>query len=213
MRKGLTLIEILAVIAIVVLIIGITTPVLVSSKQKALQSAELSQLRQIGQARTLYAPESEIAVTSVSQLVEANLVPKSICFSPLDRTDQGMANSLVKSLAQNSSIYTDLQLPYPTTYVGFRELNYPADWLTKHVSAGKDGGWLVSMTASNYGPFNTWNGMYFGRYHRLLLDGSVRTKEHAFLTMPDGAKAQHPIFWFADTDEQWKREFTSGSHL
>jgi prepilin-type N-terminal cleavage/methylation domain-containing protein len=213
MRKGLTLIEVLAVIAIVVILVGITTPVLVSSKQKALESVELSQLRQLGQARSIYAPESEIAVTSVSQLVEAHLVPETICFSPLDRTNRGMANSLVQSLSRDSSIYTDLQLPYPTTYVGFRELNYPADWLTKHVSQGRDGGWLVSMTASNHGPFKNWSGMYFGRYHRLLLDGSVQAKEHAFLIMPDGAKAQHPIFWFADTDEQWKREFTSGSHL
>lgn len=56
-RRGFTLIELLVVIAIIALLATILFPVFVSARQRALQSACLSQLRQLGMGVQNYAQD------------------------------------------------------------------------------------------------------------------------------------------------------------
>lgn len=206
---GFTLMELLVTVAICAILMGILVPVLASAKRAAKATVEISQLRQIGQAQAIYMQDEQY-VGSLQTLVDTGLLPSAMCASPNDVTPKGIANEMVSEFATHSTQYANLALPYPSTYVGFREYQYPQSWYDEYVNVNPNPGWLVSFTeTSRLNPL-VWETTLLGKYRRLLFDGAVVLRNHSTVDSGAGA-AQHPLQLFSDGSDEWKKKLISVS--
>jgi prepilin-type N-terminal cleavage/methylation domain-containing protein len=209
--RGFTLVELLIVIGCICLLAAILFPVFSRAKYRALETTEISEMRQLGVAQGIYAADTGEQFCSVDQLLQSGLIPKPICLSPLDRMPNGLANDYMSFLAKHSNLYASLLLPYPETFVGFRELGYSRQSFTDNVLTQPGAGWLVSLTRTTGATPKIWDSMLTGYYRRLEMDGSVQLKPQ--VTFPYmGSTAQHPIFWFMDVSDEWKIDFANHEH-
>lgn len=209
--RAFTLVEVLVVIAIALILIGITTPVLILGKNRSYDSLESSAMHQFGLAASLYEEMFERPAFGLQPLVGQGLVPKVLCVSPRDRTVDGLANTVVASLAQRSRLYEPLRPPFRNSYLGLYELNYSGMYFTRFVEGRPGSGWLIALSGSkSVPPAYDALGPFKGGYLRLFFDGSVHFRpHHEPIDLPDGhSRNWIPLTMFLDADDQWVNDFS-----
>lgn len=211
MDDALTLVEMLVVVAILLLLLLIAMPVMFRARTKSYETTEISALRQLGLAASLYSDQHGDLPYSVQPLVAHGMVPKEICASHLDPTTDGIANEFCR----HSPSYYGFIAPYKSSYLGLREyglFNLPFQKELIEDLKGHDRfGWLISLTSSKPEVPGEMAGQFKGKYMRLTSDGSVIRRDHAstWSVMPDGRTAGSPFFMFSDPPESWKKDFLS----
>lgn len=213
--KGLSTVETLVAVVVVVALAGVVMPALASANHREADRTEMSELRQLGIAQGIYTEETGAIPMSTLTLVQRGLVSPNVCSSPLDKMQNGTANAITKSFGMHSAMYLRLGTPYRNSYVGLREYAFPYKWMDQYVKPMSGGGWLVSLTTSqrmNDDGSMIWSS---GTYRRLMLDGSVQVKRHEPVELKVGndvMNADHDLFLFLDGSKEWKTSFVSGSH-
>ena len=178
-----TLVELLVVIAIIGIVSAILLPVLVNGRKAGHRTTDISNLRQLATAYSLYENQFERPPISSVPLVLSELAPTSILRSNFDISGNGFANhfrviasGFSKSIAEKPTSYRDSYLP-----IGDSGLNHTGiDLAAKENSFG----WLISF--SDTFPSNPTGGsplpgdeyVWQGIYLRLTPNGSVLVRHH-----------------------------------
>ena len=84
-QRGVTLMEVLAALGVIVVLIAIVAPVLVTAKIKAKESSDLNELHQLGLAGAMYHDQYGEFPTGTAPLVSSGLAPASICSGLIDQ--------------------------------------------------------------------------------------------------------------------------------
>ncbi|MEX2243579.1 MAG: type II secretion system protein [Fimbriimonadaceae bacterium] len=206
-NRGLSLVEILVVTAILAVVAGILIPVLLSSKRQAGLAVDISNLRQIGQAAEIYRQDTDGAwPLTVFPLLDGGILKgDQILRSPLDATPSGM--SYLFSLEWETPAYqrTDVFV----SYVGVLQVGLDRDYFESDIRPATNPGWLVNLTSTErYRPNSK---IRIGRYHRLFLDGSVAVRHIGLVSAfnPNVGSAErmyHTALLFVDEEPEWLKE-------
>lgn len=135
-RRAFSLIELLAAVAIMAVLTVLLFPVLARAKERALDSQETSQLRQLAVAHGLYvADHDDLEPASSVPIVAEGYAPRTLVRSVLDPFEKGWAN--------------ENRTGYPEGPVGYKD-----SFITLKMSAGEAffsafrqsqaGGWLIA---------------------------------------------------------------------
>ncbi|MCW5937185.1 MAG: type II secretion system protein [Fimbriimonadaceae bacterium] len=173
--RGLSLIEVLIVVAIAAILFLVLQPVFITSKRQAMQSDSTSRLHQLGLAAQIYSEANGLKVRSCFELVEAGQVQSSLCTAPLDPTQEGYSNIVMRQLSRgrlgDKSVHPR---PYKLSFVGSRDANVSDAELAK---ASSNLGWLIDLSPSESESGGVIEplllAMRKGVYLRLLEDTSV----------------------------------------
>jgi prepilin-type N-terminal cleavage/methylation domain-containing protein len=188
--RGFTLLETLVVIGIIAVIAAILFPVLSSSKKQARKVDDISKMRQLGLAGAMYQEKYGVLPLSTVQLVAEGAIPRELCQSHLDETEEGIAN--VTSDLENKAMgaFTHLtRADYKNTFIGMGEFGLSTDMYDKYIESGPGAGWLVDVTMSSKNIFPN-PAQWDGKYMRLLADGAVVPKVHKDFDCYDGGKVR-----------------------
>lgn len=202
-------------IGIVALLAALIFPVLARARFAGLQTVEVSQLRQWGQAAALYGEDKDaLPPLGTEPVLAAGYGSVALSASPADPTRRGIAHDYIDTVPELPFLRLKIR-PYKRTYIGPWDFNYTAEHVGELLE--KPGaGWLVSMTKGKPGRSGDW--IVPGEsYHRLLRDGAVVVRRHRLFhaVAEDGASgdAWTPYLLFVDlTDaEALKMTFGRGS--
>jgi prepilin-type N-terminal cleavage/methylation domain-containing protein len=178
MRKGFSLLETLVVITIISILAGILLPVLAGSKKSAYRGDDMSKLRQMSVAASLYEDRYGEFPLSTSQLVSTGLVPPELCASMRDSTSEGLANMLAKfSSRRYAGPEQAGAAPYKSSFIGLGEFGLAPSAFRDYVLTGPNAGWLIDVTESIKTEIPTPT-QWEGNYRRLTMEGSVITRQH-----------------------------------
>jgi hypothetical protein len=186
-------------------------PVLAGAKVGALETVEVSQLRQLGQAREMYLTDSPASECRLPEL--AGFVPSGelIVSSPLDPDPQGRSNRISKDLVSFGGAPVDYSVSSRISYIGYHTFGWPAVLADKYLDDKPRRGWLLSFSRSQpKRPNGDMIGGLRGKYMRLLLDGSVIKLNHGSQNFqiegPERETGDSPFFDFADWTEKEKND-------
>lgn len=136
-KRALTLTELLVVIAVILLLAGVTFPLTQAVRNSSLLSVELHQFRQLAVAHGIYLAESDDATPgSTIPLVSSKLAPVELVVSPFDPLDDGFGNVHRAGHNEPKTQYKDSYLTLATV-VGRSFFPQFED--------SSAGGWLVSF--------------------------------------------------------------------
>jgi len=204
MRRAFTLIEILAVIAIIGVLAAVLFPVMASARDRSYSAVEVNAMRQLGMARQLYIEATGSEPLSVRTLVQSKHFPVELAASPADPTREGRANELVDYMHLESTI-AEGKLDFRSSIWTRATIGCQGDPIFER-AVGTDRGWAVmasriSAPRPGHLPFAR------GAYLRLLDDGSVRSKS-LYTVKHLGADATSTLMLFLDFSEaEVKAEF------
>ena len=205
-RVGFTLVELLTVVAVITVLVGILIPVIQGAKQRAKVSNDISQLRQLGAAASLYANQNdERFPAGCPELVDAKLVPTQLCGGMNDANPSGSVNLFLDSHGVEIPSYLGLKVPYKHSFLGFRELRFDAAKTASELKDATNTGWLVDLSEAK--PSEPYGRTWEGRYRRLLYDTSVRTFNTSWSSGTYEGHASRtfaPITLFGDFENGWK---------
>lgn len=176
MNRAFSLVEMLVVILVIGVLAAMLFPLLARSKEQAHTVDNISKLRQLGQASSLYEQANGEFPGRAPMLVEVGLITAELCGSKRDNRPMGIANELVTAMSkkryETMGVPTPSVVPFQNTFVGPEDYGFPSKGFYKQVSANEGGGWLLDFTEAtrNELPYPLW---WEGSYRRLLLDGSV----------------------------------------
>lgn len=173
--RALTLVECLVCIAIIGILAAIVLPTMIRARRSAFLTDDISRMRQFGVAAQMYMDSNPNGGTlgHLKPLLDQDLVPHSLTYSPLDPTSRGWVNSFLeyqsKTIPQaRQRIYT-----YPQSYFGFHDL-FPSvyDIETFKQKPGAPG-WLVAVSPNTEMNPSVPFAMLGGPIFRLTFDGAV----------------------------------------
>lgn len=185
--RGFTLIEMLAVIAIVAILAGLLASAAMSSRRAALETGDISNLRQIGQAQAIYTTDHDgIEKRDVLPLVESGVVDSKCLQSALDPSQVGYANQFRISRGADP-------LRFKSSYLTLKDAERSED-VTAVPDQATRSGWLISATHGlNLSPEMLVPSFFEGRYHRLCNDGSVVTRSFYWHMIDAGGTKQWAV--------------------
>jgi type II secretory pathway pseudopilin PulG len=204
--QAVTLLEILVSIVVISVLTGVLLNVYRESHQESKSTVEISNLRQIGQAHAIYTDLYRSKPLGAEELVIADLVPRTIFYSPLDGYEEGLANAYtIKHRDENAGPFMP---DWPSSYITLRTFGYQHSDLSKDIEPFPNAGWLISTTENETAPLGrTW----FGNYRRLTFDGAVIDKQTRVFEVvePNGneATARVPLTVFADQPDSWAVDY------
>jgi prepilin-type N-terminal cleavage/methylation domain-containing protein len=202
--RGFTLTELLVVVAIIAVLAGITTSAFVAARNGAKVTADISNMRQLGAAAALYQSDFDnVFPLSASTLVASGRVPSAIVSSSRDATPDGLAVAIANEVLPPVGRAMP-KLPYRLSYPGLFEMGFDQTFVQNHLTSASGVGWLVEVSACE--PRAGTLAGSVGRYHRLMLDGSVQKRvQSVFAFNDDGqsGRATHPLMFFIDEDAAW----------
>ena len=207
-RFGISLVEIIVVIAIILIAGAIALPAIARSKLSAQRADDISKMRQLGVAQGLYMEaNNDIPAISTVPLVKSGIVPKSVVVSARDRTSSGLANVLAKGQIDRGfeKEFGVEVVNYKSSFPGSLEYSYHLKFFQDNILKAKNPGWLVNVVELVPRIDDSISGAH-GNYDRLLMDGSIQRRRQGFVTVLDqGANVQgtHPILLFVDEDGSW----------
>jgi prepilin-type N-terminal cleavage/methylation domain-containing protein len=206
--KGFSLVETMIAIAIIVILAGLVISALIHARSNARQVDNISRLKQLGIAAEIYHAREGEWPLGTAVLVDAGLVPSSLCLASNDSTRMGLANALI-SKSKNPMIDAgSLLVPYKSSFIGLREYGIGKRDTERWLTPDADGGWLIDATPADPtdAPFGTDPVFWRGRYRRLLFDGSVRSKSIGELSGKIGKErwnVRSPLLLFMDPTERF----------
>lgn len=207
MRRGLTLVETLVVLAIIAVVAGLLLPVLAQARRKGYDADDLSRLRQLGAAGNIYHEQHGTWPYGTADLVASGMVPRELANLNGDKTAAGLANEVAEFRSKLGVKATGLQVPYKNSPIGLREYRISAKNLNQFIETGAAGGWLLDFTTVKKGVLADFMDAT-GNYRRLCFDGSVQTRtlkayDCSYKGTPSPCRM--PETWFVDPDEEMKK--------
>jgi len=156
-KRGFTLIELLVVIAIIAILAAILFPVFASAREKAKQSADASNLKQIGLATQQYIQDWDQKTPWVSGNTPApqlDLLP--VASAEANAPDKGYASPRGTFNSGDGYGLKDVLYPYTKTYGIFNDPSVPPDWTAN--SSAVIAGPVTSLSAVNldYPVYAAW---------------------------------------------------------
>ena len=168
--SGITLIEVLVVVAIILVLAGVIASVFLTAKEQAKTVVDISNLHQLGIAASIYASDyDDNFPLSVYDLLRNGQSLKGATDSPLDTTARGLAYDFRNGMA------LDLWMPpanmQRVTYIGPGDGGWTWSHFQEKMADATNAGWLVNLVrAKRRG--KTVQGSH-GRVQRLTLEASV----------------------------------------
>lgn len=211
LTQGYTLVELLTVMAIIALLTGIVFAVMTSSKVRAKQGVEMSNLLQLGIAGAMYHDQYNEWPLTTKYLVTSNAVAQSVVTSPLDESPTGLANELAAKVHTDCPACEVTTTNYRRTFIGPEDFGHAEKTFTEDIEPYQGAGWLVCLTRSRPGRENNYNDRFMnpvGPYLRLLLSGAVVERHHQNAKTAFG-ESYAMQFMFADGDDQWRRRLVA----
>lgn len=178
-QAGVTLAEVLTVLAIIIIIAAISFPVYLNSRAKGYEVRDIGNLKQLGTAGALYNEAAGAFPDSTTPLVELKYVPKELVASGLDPHSEGLANVVVKDLQTVPFDRPENLTKYKNSYPGLREFCISDIRADEVIRSSTGGGWLIEPSTGKDDPklaasgFRTGMLQRVGKYKRLLYDTSV----------------------------------------
>jgi prepilin-type N-terminal cleavage/methylation domain-containing protein len=202
-RRGITLIEVVVVVAIVVIITAIISPSLIHAKKTAMGSVNTAQLRQAGVAHGIYTADFGNTLPDTRTLVSAGYLNQKLLADPLDETSEGMMNCYRER--KNGELISEPS-GYFDSYLNVNE-HLGQILIERLDEIDPNYGWLVAPFMSE----PTWSkypcSILVGTYKRLRMDGSVITRRHRNIPEELLGESQSGTGWqsnhsyFSDLDD------------
>ena len=201
-NEGFTIIEVIVVIIIIIIIVSVISVVFIGVKERGKFSVDISNLKQIGFAASMYATDyDEKFPLTVRQLIEERRIDKSICVSPSDTTEKGLMWHFLDKLGLiNYKVFE----PIPRcSYVGLGDGMWTYNQFSK-ILTGTNPGWLVNWARANLS--DSYLGPT-GPYQRLLVDSAVVSRYMGYRSMWIEGKVESKVVkfgtFFCDEDLEW----------
>ncbi len=202
--SGFSLVEVLVAITIVAIVAALLTTVLIAGKERSKVAVDLSNLRQLGLAGSMYASDRDDAYPlSVRPLVRLDPSLERICASPSDTAEIGLMRTFINELTLASKMIPDDGTR--CTYIGPADGLWTWESYRRKIADGRNPGWLVNLARSK--PHRGRVVASLGVYQRLLLDGSVQTRTRGFQGLWIEAQFEPRVLvfgmLFCDEDASW----------
>lgn len=210
-RKGVTLVEVLIVVAVIAVVAAIILPVIARSRDRAVVVNDISNLRQIGMAAEMYQSDFGKWPDGLAPLIGPDYINDDrILRSPHDTYKEGASRRLSRLLGFPER-ELDPSLP-PVTYVSYKEAGIMLWYYDENLRSQNMSGWLINPVKFK---LDAERGPYLvGSFERLLWDGSVQVRhiETVRGINSDGYEfAIEPTYsLFCDPDEEAYNNWYSG---
>lgn len=199
---GITLIELLVVIAIIAVLAAILFPIISRAKDKAGETTDISNLRQLAAAGAIYSESHNIPYPlDIHVLVKTGQISKELIISPRDSTPRGIAGEYRAIMMLGP---TDLEpVDYRFSYLGPGDIGHRWHMNPNTMEVFEKGtniGWLMSVKGN-------WQSIEFAStegvgFMRLLPEGSVLHRIiRKFPIKEDGTLGIVPQHFWADFDD------------
>ncbi len=204
-RFGVTLLELLVVVTVILIVVSVTAPVFMRAKRSAKNAQSISNLRQCGIAASMYMEQNDQPPRGCPQLVSAGMIPKELCSALNDPYDLGMANVIVQEIATDVPRYAEFSTTYKNSYIGPREYDTPTKFFALVMDECENPGWLADLTGGDEKNLESSLATRRGTYYRLMIDGSVRKAQHTIHFVPGSQTSIlfKPFFLFAECSDEW----------
>lgn len=180
---------------------ALVAAVAVSAREYSKVVVDISHMRQLSQANAMYAADHDTVMTLwVPPLVELGYAEDSITASPVDDSPRGFAQHMQEDLWGVMDTCPRWETTYRISYVGWFDICQRRRTFDDHTAHQPYAGWLIFYgRGERY--IRTVTGervklppsdLFFGPYHRLLIEGSVIARRPRF---PYGQPVE---FWFHD---------------
>lgn len=203
-RRGVTLVEILIVMAVLMVLSAIVAPLLVQAQRRSHDAVDISNLRQLGIASALYQEAFGRPALRTTELVNSGHIPTGLCLSPTDGTLKGVANEihLVAVSPQERAVETLAE--YKNSYIGVGDIGLDNEGYKSIILPFENPGNFVGLSYSKPIPATVIG--FEGSYFRLLADGSIRRISHRSVSSVVNGRLEHGYTLyqlFADHPDQW----------
>jgi len=198
---GFTLVELLTVIAVIATLAAILYPALIVARGKGHETQDISNLRTLGIANSLYQEDSGPTIDT-RQLVVYMQIPLTCLISSTDPTPMGYANAYRQTDGSSDQVTTYKDSYLPLSAAGSR-------MAAQLILASSNPGWLVAFSGS-YDKLSLASPAYTGvtpilegMYLRLMMDSSVAVRHgHIRHHYPSSQleNFQNPLWFFTDDD-------------
>ncbi|MFW5697987.1 MAG: prepilin-type N-terminal cleavage/methylation domain-containing protein [Fimbriimonadaceae bacterium] len=199
--RGITLTELLVVVAIVAIITAIISPSLIHAKKSAMGSVNAAQLRQAGVAHGIYTADFGDTLPDTRTLVTAGYLDQELLADPLDKTSEGMMNCY---RTRKAGGLISEPVGYFDSYLNVNE-HLGQILIERLDEIDPNYGWLVAPYLSEPAWSKYPCSILIGTYKRLRMDGSVITRQHRFvpeeLSVTGSDRAQSNHSYFSDLDD------------
>lgn len=207
LRLGVTLTDILIVLAILGVLSAIAGPAMVQARRRATEAVDISNLRQIGAASALYHEMSGRPAMRTTELEAAGLVTWDICQSPADGSSMGHANEILFISTGPRSRAAAMQSDYKNSYIGYGDTGFGYEAFQQLIMPFDSPGNFIALSYSKRMPVTVIG--FEGTYFRLLMDGSVVKRRHRTIrTTREGRIGRGFTLYqlFADHPDEWLKK-------
>lgn len=208
-RTGLSLAELLAVVAIIAIVAGILLPTLFMARRRGFLAQDASNMRQFGLAESLYCQSHDGEHPfDLRPMVESDYIPVTLCASAADPTAIGLGNVQVENLGLVmgrewvEAHKTSFCQSYFSLFGAGQHLRVPFS----DPQAGSLG-WIVNLVESDAIQLDRpYLHMETGWFERLTFDGGLVRRRVETTGFGDRWHRSHfPELLFWDGTEEWVR--------
>lgn len=195
-RRAFTLIEVVVAVAIVAALVAILAPLLGQAKSRAADADSLARLRQLGAAAIQYEADSGRFPARCMDAARAGGLPTQLCLMERDTEVLGMG----QVCSQQQNWKPPPLAPHRYTFVGYADLGWTWDQFQQLTMPGSNIGWLADPSP---GKLLQALCVFQGRYHRLLLDGAVVSRQFRLGRASANEQVYQYDQLFGDFEEAW----------
>lgn len=209
-QRGVTLIELLVAMAVLMVVAAIVLPVVTRAKDHATNVTDISNLKQIGVAAAIYSGDYDDRNDGLAPLILGGYVKDpQILRSPRDHFKEGASRRLSRALHDGMREWP-AEFP-PVTYYSYKEATILRWFYDQEILDQPNSGWLINPVRFE---FEQGHKILDGRYQRLLWDGSVQTRTIRPIDGVNSAGFEFSIqptySLFCDPDEEARKKWYSG---
>jgi prepilin-type N-terminal cleavage/methylation domain-containing protein len=190
---GLTLLELLTVIAIISILLAILLSAFGRSRTQAKATVDIAQLHQLGLAASMYTEDLGGNPYSVAVLGHTDYASSNIYASPNDPSPSGLLNEFLAKVKTDmerlapwdKTLWMKVPLPYKASYVGIGDIHMRYYLIEEKLQKLSNAGWAICVIEHKSGQkFPYYRPPY--TYLRLHMDSSVKQYRSAYRMTQDG---------------------------
>lgn len=174
---GFSLVELMVVVGIMLALASLLFAGLASARRRGALSVDLSHMKQIGLAATLYLGDHGEPPLSTYLLTKSGYLDEPTLESSLDKEAVGFANAANKEYNKIRSSVRPVQTDYRDSFVDIELLGLVSVYRRnpEGFQSLPGSGWIAAIHQANE---DMWDASFLqrGTYHRLLWDSSVQSR-------------------------------------